>query len=370
MLFAATSFAQSDITKYLSELYNEDKYNEIIDFKPSNPKDLSAKDLYYIGMSYYMKSEDKDAMKYLEKAIKKGPVDQDMYYYKGMIYFYANEYEKAISFFNKAITLLPDEPDFYGSKGEAFYYLNNPDSAVANLKTATNFEECDPRYFLLLGETYQEINNLEGALLSYQSAIQVIDTNDESYQICSFNIGLMQQLSEDYKAANETFEKHIELYPTDFHAISKLIQSYYAIEEFDKAIPYKQKLYKAHEDGILIDQMKEMFCFDQFIWNGRRVMVFENFDEPDDFLFVKHHFYVLDEQGDVDYRIDSESSVAIRMNNTKYVLCLVKNESHYTYWHYLFNDDYQYPELKEAVLDILNKKVKPGSAFINNTKQK
>ncbi len=54
--------------------------------------------------------------------------------------------------------------------------------------------------------------------------------------------------------------------------------------------------------------------------------------------------------------------------NSKYVLCLVKDESHFTYWQYVFNDNYKYPELKAAVLDILNDKVKPSASFIPGEK--
>jgi hypothetical protein len=176
----------------------------------------------------------------------------------------------------------------------------------------------------------------------------------------------MQQLTGKLPEAKESFEKLVSAYPTDFHAMAKLIQLYYSFSEFDKTLSYKKKLYAAHKANKLPEEMKDMFCFDQFIWKGKRVMAFENFDEPDNFMFVKHHFYVIDDNGNTMYQIDSESSVAIRTNGpkSKYVLCLAKDGAHYTYWQYVFNDDYQYLELKTAVLDILNGNVEPGSSFI------
>ena len=217
----------------------------------------------------------------------------------------------------------------------------------------------------------QEQNKIESALVAYKTALAQLTTNDDSYQNCSFNVGLMQQLLAKLPEAKVSLERHIGIYQTDFHAMAKLIQVYYSLSEFEKAIPYKEKLYAAHKANKLQKEMKDMFCFDQFIWNGKRIMAFENFEESDDFMFVKHHFYVLNDKGDIEYRIDSESSVAIRMNdsNKKYVLCLARNGSHFTYWQYLFNDDYEYPELKAAVLDILNEKVKPSGAFIPGTEE-
>ncbi|MBK7036663.1 MAG: tetratricopeptide repeat protein [Bacteroidetes bacterium] len=370
ILLITTTYGQVDLTDKFRELFNENSYDEIIRYKPKKDEELTAKALYYIGMSYYMKTQDNAAMKYIDMAIEKGPVDWDMFYYKGMLLFYADKFEESLPYFDKAIVMLPDETDFYAGKGEAYYSMENRDSAIVYFEKAAKLENCEPRVLLFMGEIYQYQNKIENALTAYKTALPQLTPNDDSHQNCSFNVGLMQQLTEKFPEARETFEKHISLYPTDFHAMAKLIQVYYSLTEFDKAIPYKNILYAAHKSDKLKEGMKEMFCFDQFLWNDMRVMAFENFDETGDFMFVKHHFYILDNNADILYRIDSESSPAISINdpNSKYVLCLVKDESHFTYWQYVFNDDYKYPELKAAVLDILNDKVKPSASFIPGEK--
>jgi tetratricopeptide (TPR) repeat protein len=362
------SFAQVDLTDKFKELYKHKKYNEIIKYKPKKNEELTAKALYYKGMSHYMKSEDKDAMNYINLAIEKGPVDFDMFYYKGMLLFYGNKFNESLPYFDKAIELLPEEPDFYAGKGEAYYSLNKIDSAIVYFEKASELPNCKTRVLLLMGEIYQEKKEVNKALTVYKTALSKLSPNEISYQNCSFNLGLIQYLTASYSDAKETLEKHVNTFPADFHAIAKLIQVYYSLNEFDKAIPFKQKLYAAHKSKKLQDEMKDMFCFDQFMWNEKRVLVFESFDEPDDFMFVKHHFYIMDEDGNIAYRIESESSVSIRISDpkNKYVLCLVKNGTHLTYWQYVFNDDYKYPELKSAVLDILNDKEKPSAAFIPN----
>lgn len=365
-LVVTCSYAQVDLAENFKQLYKEKKFNEIIKYKPKKNEELTAKALYYKGMSHYMKSEDKDAMKYFDLAIDKGPVDYDMFYYKGMILFYANKFTESLPYFDKAIALLPNEPDFYAGKGEAYYALENKDSAIVFFEKAAKLPNCKTRVFLLMGELYQDLKQNESALTVYKTALTQLTPSDDSYQICLFNLGLLQQLTGKLSEAKETFEKHITAYPIDFHTMAKLIQVYYSLSEFDKALMYKEKLYAAHKANKLSEEMKVMFCFDQFIWDGKRVMVFENFDEPDEFMFVKHHFFIMDDHGEIAYQIDSESSVAIRMNDSKnkYVLCLVKDESHFTFWQYVFNDNYKYPELKAAVLDILNDKVKPSASFI------
>lgn len=369
-LLVTNSYTQVDLVDTLKQLYNADQFEKIIAYKPKKNEILSAKALFYKGMAYYMMSEDSDANKYLDLAIKKGPVDFDMFFYKGELLYYADKYKESLPYFDKAIQLLPTEPAFYAGKGEAYYAMENLDSAIVYFEKAAEFPTCKPRVFLLMGEIYQELNQNEKAYEVYTKALGMISEENESYQNCSFNVGLMQQLTQRYAEAKATFEKHITAFPNDYYAMSKLVQSHYALSEFEKALPYKEKLYAAHKAKKLPSELSEMFCFDQFIWNGKRVMAFETFDEPDELMFAKHHFYIVDENGNTEYRIDSESSFAIKMNGpkSKYVLCLVKGRSHFTYWQFVFDDNYKYPELKKSVLDILDEKVQPSASFIPGKK--
>ena len=368
--FVTYSFGQTESSRNLKLLFEQNKYDEIINYQPKDNQQLSAEELFYKGKAFYMMSADEQANQYFDLAIEKGPVFGSMYFHKAMILLYANKLNESLSLFDKAISLSPTESDFYAGKAEAFSALKKTDSAQVYFEKATQLPFCKPRAFVMLGQIYQGQNKYEQALASYQQALSQLSENDEMYQNTSFNLGLTQQLSGKIDDSRKTFEKHTMLYPTDYQAVAKMIQVYYALQQFEKAAPLKKKLYAAHQAKQLKADMEKQFCFDQFIWNGKRVMAFEKFAEPDDFLFAKHHFYVMTDNNDIDYQIDSESSAAIRMSNSKnqYVLCLVKNQKHHTYWQYVFNDDYQYPDLKAAVLNILNEKAKPSASFIPASK--
>lgn len=371
MAFMVTcSFGQVDLAGHFKQLYDASKFDEIIGYTLRDGDSLSAQALYFKGMAHYMKSEDDKALLFFDLAIEQGPADWDMYYYKGMVFYYAEKFSEALPNFDKAISMLPDEPDFYLSKGEAYYGLENLDSALVYFEKASILPGCAVRAFLLMGEIYQEQEEWEKGLLVYKTAIDKLEWGDLQHQNCSFNLGLMQQLNGQFAEAKETFEKHVVAYPEDFHAVAKLIQVYYALSEYEKAKPYRQALYKARENRQLEIDMRYMFCFDQFMWNGKLVMAFENFNEPEKDLFAKHHFFVLTDEGEIDYQIDTETSLAIRRSGPKpnYVLCLVRGDIHTTYWQYVFNEDFNYPDLKAAVLDILNEKVQPGSSFIPKRK--
>ena len=366
--FILSSKAQTNLEENFKQLYNNKKYDKIIDYKPKKNEEITAIALYYIGLSHYMKSEDDAAMKYLDKAIKKGPIYHDMYYYKAMLLYYSKKYNEALPYYSKAIAMLPNEPDFFIGKAETYYALDNLDSTIFYFEKATQLPKCNYSAFVFLGEIYQDKNNIEKAYSAYKSAFEQLMPSDKSYQNCSFNLGLMEQLTNRLYDAKTTFENHVAIFPTDYQAIGKLIQIYYSLSEFDKAIPYKQKLYVAYKTHQLPTSMKEMFCFDQFMWNKKRIMAFENFDDSNEILSVKQHFFVTDNFGKTEYRVDLETSAAIRMSNpkNKYVLCLVKDNAHFTYWQYIFDDNYLYTELKSALLDILNEKIKPSGAFFPN----
>lgn len=368
--FVTSSFGQTASSRNLKLLFEQKKYDEIINYQPKDNQQLSAEELFYKGKAFYMMSDDEQANQYFDKAIEKGPVFGSMYFHKAMILLYTNKYNESLSIFDKAIALSPTESDFYAGKAEAFSALKKTDSAQVYFEKAAQLPSCKPRAFVMLGQIYQGQNKYEQALASYQQALSQLSENDEMYQNTSFNLGLTQQLAGKIDDSRKIFEKHTILYPTDYQAVAKMIQVYYALQQFEKAAPLKKKLYAAHQAKQLSADMEKQFCFDQFIWNGKRVMAFETFAEPDDFLFAKNHFYVMTDNNEIDYQIDSESSAAIRMSNSKnqYVLCLIKSQTHHTYWQYVFNDDYQYPDLKAAVLNILNGNAKPSASFIPASK--
>jgi tetratricopeptide (TPR) repeat protein len=357
------SHCQTDI--HIEQLYKENKYDEIIKYKTKKGEELSSKTLYRIGKAYYMKSDDNNALKYFDMAIEKGPVDHDMFYYKGMVLYYMDKYNESLPYFDKAIELLPNETDFYAGKGHAYYAMNNYDSAIVYFEKAYKFPKCKSRVFQSMGIIYQQQNRINEALEAFNSAISLLSQNDEDYRICSYNVGLMQQLLGLNVDSKETFEKHLSIFSADYLAMSKLIQAYYALSDYDKVLPLKEKLYQAFRTNKLPKEMKDGFCFDQFTWKDKTVMAFENFYESTTEMYIKHDFLILN-GNNIEYKVCTKSSPSIRSydSKNKYLLSLEKDNAHYSFWQFMFDDNYKYPELKSAVIDVLEERVKPGSVII------
>ena len=224
LLFITYSYGQADVGTNFKLLFEQEKYDEIINYKPKDNQQLTANDLFYKGKAFYMMSEDEQANQYFDLAIAKGPVFGSMYFHKGMILLYANKFNESLPLFEKAIALSPTESDFYAGKAEAFSALKKTDSAQVYFEKATQHPSCKPRAFVMLAQIYQDQNKNEQASASYKNALSQLSENDEMHQNTSFNLGLTQQLTGKITEAKNTFQKHITLYPTDYQAVAKMIQ--------------------------------------------------------------------------------------------------------------------------------------------------
>jgi tetratricopeptide (TPR) repeat protein len=360
LLCALLSNAQTADSIDYKKLYNAEKYNEVISKIPKKAKELDAISLYYIGMAYYMKSNDIKALEYLDLALDKGPVDHDMYYYKGMIYFYGKKYKEALKYVNKAIALRSSESEFYYTKAEIFQAMDNQDSAISNGLISSNFPKTKTKSLILLGELFQENKDYVKALNVYQQALERIKPGNEKHKNVSFNLGLMMQLNGKFLEGKKVFKDHCLLYTEDYLAISKLIQMHHALNEYDSVAQYKSILYEAYKFGKLEDQMKVIFCIDQFSLKGKKIMVFERFAEfdknHDTSLYNKYQFYVLDLLGKIQSSLDLETSIMLNLESgkQKYVLCYAKEGTHITNYDMVFYRDTPYKELKSSAMEVLN----------------
>ncbi len=365
---AFMAYAQTNVdVETIRAEYNNEEYKSIIKKYANSSEILEAKVIYYIGMSYFMLEDDENALKYLSSAIEKGPVDFDMYYYKGMTQYYMKRYGDALVNINKAIELLPDEPDFYFGKSKVYIDMGKTDSAIINLELAFEIDSSNIDVLDELGFQYSQIKNYVKAERVYKCLMQFEDKDSEGYKVAWYNVGLSQLLSHQGSKAEQTFKSYLIKFPEDYQVIAKLIQALYSQQKYAETLDYKKQLYALHKKNKLPEIMKEMYAFDQFFWNDKLIMSYEFFDEINEGLItIKYRFYVTDNNGNVEYYIQAESSSAVRMTNGKYILALIKNNNHYSYWSYIFDDDFDYSILKENLIQILNGDLKPDASTIRN----
>jgi len=364
-----TIFAQDKITEELKTLTANNQYDKIIELYASKSKECSARALYLIGQAYYMKENDEKCIKFMNLSIEKDPNDPAPYYIKASTLNYMKNYEDAIPCFLEAIKLKKDDAEFYSGLGDSYTRLEKNSLAIEAYKKATEIKDCSFRPYSMLGQLYLDLAQNDKALEAYYNAKSKITDKSDSYINILFNIGLLESLQGNYEKAEPNFLEIIKLDSTDYHSYAKLIQIYYHRGEYEKAKPYKEKLYTAHKKGLLKDNLVDMFCIDQFKWNEKLIQVFERYQENSTDIFEKLRFYIKDANGKIEYKIQTEySPISAEQGGAKYLLCMTKGNTHSTF-NIGFNDDFKYDDLKKSVIDILENKVKAAATTTFGTKK-
>ncbi len=354
-----TVLAQDTLTTTLKSLTDDKKYDRIIEKYAPMPKDYSAKSLYYIGLAYYMKEDDNNCIKFMNLSIDKDSKDPKPYYIKASTLNYMKSFEEAVKTFQSAIELNPNDCEYYSGLGDAYYNLKKGDLAIEAYKKATQQKDPSDRPFSMIAQIYSEQKKNDKSLEAFYVAKSKISKKSDSYINALFNIGLFESTNKNYDKAESAYVELVDLSPADYHPYAKLIQVYYAKKQYEKSKPYKDKLYEAHKKGILKDNLKDMFCFDQFKWNDKLIQAYERFEENSKDIYNKHLFYVVDADDKVDFRIQTEySPISVEQGGSKYLLCMTKGKTHSTF-NIGFNDNFKYEDLKKSVIDVLEDKVKP-----------
>ncbi|MFT3934006.1 MAG: tetratricopeptide repeat protein [Chitinophagaceae bacterium] len=354
-----TIFAQDNMTTELKALLDKKQYDDVIKNYAPKSNELSAKSLYYVGLAYYMKEDDNNCIKFMNLSIDKDVKDPAPFYIKALTLNYMKKYNEAVEGFQSAIALKGDDAVFYSGLGDSYYNLEKLDLALDAYKKATEQKDCPDRPYSFIAQIYSDQKNNDKALEAFYVAKSKISKESDSYINALFNIGLLESLKGDYEKAEPAFVELLQLDPNDYHSYSKLIQIYYHKSQYDKAKPYKDKIYEAHKKGLLKENMKDMFCFDQFKWNDYSIQVFERYEnENKGNIYNKHIFYVADNAGKVVLRVQTEfSPISIELGGPKYLLCANKGSTHYNPG-IGFNDDFKYDNLKAEAIKLFEKYMK------------
>lgn len=357
-----SNYAQEQIITELKHAYEEEKYDWIISEHSDKASKYPAKAIYYIGMAYYMKTDDSNVLKIMDLSIEKDKTDPDAYFIQGMTLNYMGQFDKAIESFNKAIDLDSGNTNYYSGLGDSYISQQKYKNALSAYITATEKSEPIDRPFTMIPQIYAELNQPEKALEAFYKSKETISKESDLYINALYNIGLYEFLNKDYNKAEYAYKELIELAPNDYQSYAKLIQVYYGEKEYEKAKPVKAKLYEAYEQGKLEGNLKSMFCFDQFEWNGKLILAYERFAVNEGELYYKHIFYVPNEKGETEFTIQTENSpISIELGGPKYVLGMNKDGTHSTF-SYGFDENFKYEDLKETVILVLEEKIKAGAS--------
>ncbi|MEN0046726.1 MAG: tetratricopeptide repeat protein [Bacteroidota bacterium] len=159
-----------------------------------------------------------------------------------------------------------EDADFHTLRGEILIAKGELSSAASAFEKAMALENCPDQVYSSLAEIYLEMGAIDKALKVYKSGDNALPKESEYYTDVHSNGGFVAHMTDHFKLAKEIYTKLYETHPLPSIA-SKLIQAYYALEDYKAGNALKSVIYEAWEKGELDEEMEKDFCFDQFIWN-------------------------------------------------------------------------------------------------------
>lgn len=360
---ASSAISQDEISSELQQLYDAEEYDKMIQLHASKSQDYSAKALYHLGMAYYMKADDEKCLKFMDQAIQIDPSLADAFFIKGSTLNYMGQFQEAIKSLDEATSLDDSIADYYSSLGDAYFNLKEWSKALTAYQSAISREGSKSRAYAMIPQVYSALGKDKKALEANYVAKENISPTTASYSNVLYNIGVLEYLNNELEKAGTVFSEMLDLDPADYEIHAKMIQVYYGQENYKAAEKHRKILYSAYAKGALKNSSVEnQFCFDQFLWDGKRIQAFESFQEKEGELYYKHIFYLVDEEHKIVFSIQTENSpISAELGGTKYIMGKDEGKTHYTYPVGLA-ENFDYPDLKDLVLQILNGDIKPAAS--------
>ena len=354
-------FGQDSIMEDLRSLYLRNEFDSLIEKYAQDYKGLDDSALYYLGLSCFNTEDDENCLLFLKLSLAKGSNNLEAYFYIGMTHNYMGNYDKGIKAFLTAIQFNSEDGKSHCGLGDSYYNQKKQSKALISYKNAANTNDTPDRAYMMIAQIYTNMGSDDEALKSYYLAKTKISKETSSYSNCLYNIGLYELSGNQYTKAEKTYSELIELSPNDEEIIKKLIQVFYAQRQYTKAEPLKRRLYSIHSRQPKDATAKKMFCFDKFEYKETNIIAYEYFDNPAGKLYYKHIFYILDDSGNVDYSVQTESSaITEEQGGPKYLLGKSSSNGHSTY-SIGFEEDFHYDDLKDAVKMVIDGSTQPIS---------
>lgn len=189
-----------------------------------------------IADTYLFMKDKKNAIKYINKAIKSAPDNAFNYNAKGIILSAFDNKKEAIKYFNKAIKL-DNKALYIYKKGCALYWLNENEKSLKELTKAESMGYSKNDLFSKLSYLYFKKNDYKKSL-EYANKAILQDSNDEYLY---YRKGFALYNLKEYEKAEKAFLNAEEL-KCDFDDMySRLSYIYCKKEEYNKALNYANK---------------------------------------------------------------------------------------------------------------------------------
>ncbi len=338
-------------------MFEDERYQDIVDKYAAMPRNLSAEELSYVSESYYRIDDVENASKYATLAVQKDAKCARALFVKGILDGATGDYGKAEASLLEASRLSPKESAYYTALGDIYFAQDDFIKALASYRKAIGSPKASEKAYYMVGSVYANQDDAVAALRSFYEAKAKIVKDRELYVTVLYNIAKLEFDNGNYQNAANAYQELTEYFSDDYYSLEKLIECYNALGSFSKADGYKQNLYTAYKAGLLQPtSIFDMFCMDHFTVGENEVSAYERYEEPTCRPLIKNIFYVADKDGNIKSTIYLEFVPAEEVGGAEtYKFIEVKGDNRYTF-NTIYDGSVTYGTLQSGVKDIVSGK--------------
>ena len=348
-----TSKAQVDgyLFKFDS-LYRAQNYEAILDYPKEDEAKMHSKSLFFIAMAHYVSGGYMRAIDYFDKAIKKGPVDGDMYYYKGMTYFYMKMYSDAATWYRKALQTLYDYPDVHAQLAITYDQMENKEDSVLYYHVmAIKYPGAPVESYMRIPQIFKKRQENVMARKYYEKAAYFTAPVSKEKQECYYNMAYYDFLDQKFEVSRDTLISLLKMNPSHYEGMVNLVKTYNSLKQFDQADSLKNVIYKAKKDAELPQHLYFQFGIDEYYAKGRQIIVYEKFNFINDEQINNYTFYVIDHNKEVVASFSTEIDTTSK--NYPYKIYMDKDGERMDFPKLSFEKNTLYREFRKTAVDLL-----------------
>lgn len=350
-----------------TELFEKRDFQELVKLEKKADK-LTPEELYMVGFAFFQLENDKKAIELYDKAIDQGLDDGYIYFYKGLSLYYMKEYDDALKQINISLERAPENQEYMNQKGQIYRMQGKNEKALTCFEAATKLPNTFGEPFFWVAYMHHLTEDFDKALALYYVAKDSVPVTNSYYLETLVSIGQLEySYTKNYLKSAEAYTLAIAQNPDDYELYYKLMKSYNAAREFDKADSIFGLVKLAFEQGKLPQEDMEIktIAIAQFEWNGQVAVIRRSLIDPKETLDISFKVFLLNKAGDkVERRFMVEKTIQIGENGAKHLLCEQDKATgdHITYPYGWSTDTIPIEDLEKAVKMVLDGKMTKGAS--------
>ena len=345
----------------MKALLDAKKYDYLIK-KYSKKKELKDFELSIIGEAYYFMRDDKNAIKFFDKAIEAGMNKPHTYYYRAGSYSELGKFEKSLDSYRKVLELNPGDTQVYYNMSQVYMSMNLPDSAIAIgnkvLKLHSEDMAFPPYFYSIIPQAYYLSGDVDKALKKYDEIAPMIsaDKNDRAIFL-QYKSSLLVSEKQDTLGAIKVLTDFIKDNPKSYLSYSVVIRFLNENKKYDKADSLCKVLKKFYDDGVLEKEISpdyDAIAYEQiFLDKGCKILTWRVLKDPEKFADPIFYAELYDSYGKMIRRIQTEKSIAFGNEEASHILGEYLVNGHHSFPYGWNTNDIPYESFRELAVAIL-----------------